>query len=70
MFIRAMTIETPQYEQQPSLIRKWIDAHRLKEFNGKWYKDGHFVITGDLDQKWMILRSLHDAPATGHPGIA
>src|SRR6267378_2677209 len=70
MFIRTMTIETPQYEQQPSLIRKWVDAHRLKEFHGRWYKDGHFVITGDLGQKRMILRSLHDAPTTGHPGIA
>ncbi len=27
MFIRAMTIKTPQYKQQPSLIRKWVDAH-------------------------------------------
>ncbi len=70
MFIRTVTIETPQQEQGMSLIRKWMDAHRLKEFNGKWYKDGHFVITGDLNQKQMILRNLHDAPAAGHPGIA
>src|SRR6266436_229495 len=27
MFIRAMTIEIPQHEQQLSLIRKWVDAH-------------------------------------------
>jgi len=33
MFIRAMTIETPQQEQRESLIRKWVDAHRLKEFD-------------------------------------
>ena len=70
MFIRAVTIETPQHKQKQSLIRKWVDAHRLKEFNGKWYKDGHFVITGDLDQKRTILRNLHDAPAAGHLGIA
>src|SRR6266403_3516496 len=70
MFIRAMTIEIPQHEQEPSLIRKWVNAHRLKEFNGKWYKNGHYVITGDLNQKRTILRNLHDAPAAGHPGIA
>ena len=70
MFIRAVTIDTPQQEQKTSLIRKWTDAHRLKEFNGKWYKDGRFVITGDLSQKWAILHNLHDAPAAGHPGIA
>ncbi len=70
MFIRAVTIETPQQEQKTSLIRKWTDAHCLKEFNGKWYKDGHFIITGDLNQKQTILHNLHDAPAAGHPGIA
>ncbi len=70
MFIRAVTIDTPQQEQKTSLIRKWTDAHRLKEFNGKWYKDGRFVITGDLSQKWAILHNLHDAPAAGHLGIA
>ncbi len=70
MFIWAVTIETPQQEQRLSLIRKWVDAHRLKEFNRKWYKDGRFIITGDLDQKQAILRNLHDAPAAGHPGIA
>ncbi len=51
MFIQAVTIETPQQEQKQSLIRKWVDTHRLKEFSGKWYKDRHFVITGDLGQK-------------------
>jgi len=61
MFIRTVTIKTPQQEQGMSLIRKWTDAHHLKEFNGKWYKDGCFVITGDLNQKRMILRNLHDA---------
>ncbi len=70
MFIQTITIETLQQEQRPSLVRKWVDAHRLKEFNGKWYKDGCFVITGDLDQKQAILCNLHNAPAAGHLGIA
>ena len=70
MFIRTVIIKTLQHEQKQSLIRKWVNAHRLKEFNGKWYKDGRFVITGDLEQKRTILCSLHDAPAAGHPGIA
>ncbi len=70
MFIHAITIETPQQEQKQSLVRKWVDTYRLKEFNGKWYKDGRFIITGDPDQKWTILHNLHDAPAARHPGIA
>ncbi len=70
MFIRAVTIETPQQEQKLSLVRKWVDAHCLKEFNGKWYKEGCFVITRDLEQKRAILCNLHDAAAARHLGIA
>ncbi len=40
LFIRSLTIEGPQYEQKMSTIRKWNNAHRLKEFGGKWYKEG------------------------------
>ena len=40
LFIQSLTIEEPLYEQKMSTIRKWTDAHRLKEFGGKWYKEG------------------------------
>src|SRR6266403_3155851 len=66
--IRSLSIDEPQYGQKMSTIRQWTDVHRLKEFNGRWYKDGHYVITGSIDQKRAILRNLHDAPAAGHPG--
>ena len=47
LFIRSLTIEEPLYEQKMSAICKWTDPHRLKEFGGKWYKEGRLVITGD-----------------------
>ncbi len=53
-----------------STIRKWTDAHRLKEFNRKWYKEGKLVITGNADERKRIVREFHDPPTAGHPGIA
>ncbi len=47
MFIRSLTIDEPRHEQKMSVIRKWTDAHWLKEFGGQWYKEGRLVITGD-----------------------
>ena len=70
LFIRSLTIEEPQYEQKMSTIRKWTDAHRLKEFGGKWYKEGRLVITGDANERKKIVQEFHDPPTAGHPGIA
>jgi len=53
-----------------STIRKWTDAHRLKEFNGKWYKEGRLVITGGTEEWKKIVMEFHDPPTAGHPGIA
>src|SRR6266404_7707141 len=69
LFIRSLRIDEPQYEQRMSTIHKWTDAHRLKEFNGKWYKEGRFIITGDAAEKRKIVREFHDPPTAGHPGI-
>ena len=38
-----------------STIHKWTDAHKLKEFNGKWYKEGKLVITGGTDERKRIV---------------
>ena len=40
LFIRSLIIEELLHKQKMSAIRKWTDAHRLKEFGGKWYKEG------------------------------
>ncbi len=50
LFICSLTIEEPRYEQKMSIIRKWTDAHRLKEFSSKWYKEGRLVITGSAEE--------------------
>src|SRR6266404_1607674 len=44
-------------------------AHRLKEFGGKWYKEGRLVIMGDANERRKIVREFHDPPMAGHPGI-
>src|SRR6266404_5969252 len=62
LFIRSLTIDEPQHEQKRSTIRKWTDAHRLKEFGGKWYKEGRFVITGNVVKKRRVVREFHDTP--------
>jgi len=40
LFIQSLIIEEPLHDQKMSAIRKWTDAHQLKEFGGKWYKEG------------------------------
>ena len=70
LFIHSLIIEEPQHKQKMSTIRKWTDAHRLKEFNGKWYKEGRLVITGDTSEWKKIVKEFHDPPMARHPGIA
>ncbi len=69
LFICSLTIEEPIYEQKRSMIRKWTDTHKLKEFGGKWYKEGRLVITGDTAERKKIVREFHNPPMAGHPGI-
>jgi len=40
LFICSLTIEELLYGQKMSTIQKWMNAHWLKEFGGKWYKEG------------------------------
>jgi len=58
MFIQSLTIDEPCHDQKMSVIRKWTDAHQLKEFRGQWYKE----------QK-QIVKEFDDPPTAGHPGI-
>jgi len=69
LFIRSLIIKEPRYEQQMSTIQKWTDAHRLKEFGGKWYKEGQLVITGNRTEQKRIVKEFHDPPTARHPGI-
>jgi len=44
-------------------------VHKLKEFGGKWYKEGRMVITGNVEEQKKIVREFHDPPTAGHQGI-
>ena len=66
----ARTTRTTRILQDEDVIRRWVDPHRLKNIGGRWTKDNRQVITGPLEERRTIIRSLHDSPAYGHPGIS
>ena len=70
VFVRAITISNQEEEQDEEAIKPWIDPHRLKCINNVWYKEGRHVVMGALDHKRTIIKSRHDPPVYGHPGIS
>jgi len=64
-----MEREDPIYAQDETLIKPWVDVHRLKKIDGTWYKDGRWVVTGGLSHRWVFMHNHHDSPVYGHPGI-
>ena len=66
----ARTTRTSNVGQEESIIQRWVDPHCLKYIGGQWTKDDRRVITGPLEERRAIIKSLHDVPAYGHPGIA
>ncbi len=70
LFIRNLIIKEPKHEQKMLTVCKWTNAHKLKEFGSKWYKEGRLVIMGSTDKRKTIVREFHDTPTAGHPGIA
>lgn len=68
LFARA-TRTTGQAQDKATILR-WVDPHRLKKLNNKWTKDGKEVITRKVEDQRDIIRSLHDPPTYGHPGIS
>jgi hypothetical protein len=56
--------------QEESTLKPWIDPNQLKQHQGIWYKDERQVVTGDIEAKRQLIRSLHDSPVYGHPGIS
>ena len=65
-----MTIASDEQEQDKETIKPWVDPHKLKLINNIWYKEGRCVVTGSLDDKCIIIKSRHDPPIYGHPGIS
>jgi hypothetical protein len=70
VFARAMEVLPNISSQEESVLKPWIDPHQLKQHQGVWYKDGRQVVTRDTEDKCRIIRSHHDTPVHGHPGIS
>jgi hypothetical protein len=70
VFARAMEVLPDHTNQEDSVLKPWIDPHQLKQHQGVWYKDGRQVVMGDIEAKRQIIRSHHDSPVHGHPGIS
>ncbi len=59
----------PVYKQDESLLKPWIDAHRLKKVERVWYKEGQRIVTGGMKHKQLLIQAHYDVPVYGHPGI-
>ena len=70
VFIRAVTIANREERQDEETLKPWVNPHKLKRVNDIWYKEGRRVITGLMEDKWVVIKSRHDPPIYGHPGIS
>ena len=70
VFVQMTTIAINEEEQEEEALKPWIDPHKLKKVNGVWYKEGRRAVTGSLTDKRAIIKSRHDPPMYGHPGIS
>jgi hypothetical protein len=70
VFARAMEVLPDDTNQEESTLKPWINPHQLKQHQGVWYKNGRQVVTGDVTAKRHIIKSHHDSPVHGHPGIS
>ena len=70
IFVCAVTISNKEGGQGEEAVKPWIDPHRLKHVNNVWYKEGRHIVMGALDHKCTIIKSWHDPPVYGHPGIS
>ena len=68
--MRTVTITNKEEGQNEEILKPWIDPHRLKRVNSVWYKEGRRVVTGTIAAKRTIIKSRHDPPVYGHPGIS
>ena len=69
VFARTTSVIPDEPSQDADTLRSWIDPHQLKNIQGTWYKNGRLVVTGGIQDKRTIIKSRHDPPVYGHPGI-
>jgi hypothetical protein len=65
-----MEVLSNPLRQDEETLKPWIDPHQLKQHQGVWYKDGHTVITGNIQDKREVICVYHDSPVYSHPGIS
>jgi hypothetical protein len=70
IFVRATEVLGDYIEQDKDTLKAWVDPHQLKMHQGIWYKDGRWVVTGNIEAKRHLIQSHHDPPIYGHPGIS
>ena len=70
VFVCAVTIASNGEEQDEEILRPWVNPHKLKKVDAVWYKEGRRVVTDSLINKRTIIKSRHDPPVYGHPGIS
>ena len=70
VFVRMITIANRDDGQDKETLRPWVDPHKLKHVNNIWYKEGRRVVTRSMEDKRIIIRSRHEPPIYGHPGIS
>ena len=68
LFIRTLALQ--ELKQDEDILKPWIDPHKLKQINGKWWKGNQLVVTADTPSRPTIVQMHHDPPAYGHPGIS
>ena len=59
-----------RHHKTKSKSKLWVDPHKLKKINDIWYHQGQRVVTGDIEERRTIIKTKHDLPVHGHPGIS
>ena len=70
VFVRTTMIANNEEKQDKDTLWPWVDPHKLKHVNSAWYKEGRHIVTGSSINKCSIIKSQHDPPVYGHPGIS
>ena len=70
VFVQTVTIADKEERQDKETLRPWVNPHKLKHVNDIWYKEGRRVVTGSTEDKCIIIKSCHNPPTYGHPGIS
>ena len=70
VFIKATTMVAEEATQDKKALHLWVDPHKLKLVSGVSYKEGQWVVTGNLQEKQHIIKSCHKPPVYRHPRIS